>query len=487
MNKSDHSDVLNNQIKKGLFWSFLERGGTQIVNFVVQLVLARLLCPDDYGLLAILNVFITFSGTFVNNGLGNAVIQKKNSDETDMCTVFYVQLFIAILFVAVLFFIAPFVALYYENPDLSLCLRVMSVGLIIDALYAMQFVKLKISMQFNKLFIANACGIVAQSVVGISMASMDFGVWSLIISQLTQKTVIFIVTLISIHWFPKLKFSFSRLKQLFGFSWKLFVGWIIGTIHQDIYSLVVGKFYSTETLGYYNRGSNLPSTVTKMVTETVSNVMFPALSKIQSDAEGFKNATRKMMVMTAFIIWPVIAGIAAISENFVMVVLTDKWATSIPMMQIFAIAYGFNMISSTNMQAFNAIGRSDVFLKLEVIKRSVSIALLFVACLFFNIYVVIAVNALMGLFSVVFNGFMNKKLLNYSFKEQISDIMPPMLVSAVMFLAAICINFIPGSYLVKLVLQIVVGVSVYFIISFIFKVKGIYLLKDFLHLKSKKQ
>ena len=286
-----------------------------------------------------------------------------------------------------------------------------------------------------------------------------------------QKVVLLLVLVILVRWFPRIEFSFARLKRLFGYSWKLFVGWLIGTVHQDVYAFIIGKYFSTGILGYYNRASNLPQTITKTVNESVSNVMFPALSKLQDDRNEFKQNTRRMMSLLCFFIWPVTLGIAAISKSFVMVVLTEKWAASIPMMQLFSLAYGFNVISTANMQPYNAIGRSDIFMKLEMVKRTVSIVLLLFAAIWIgNIYAVIGAITVMGFFSVCFNTVINSKLLNYDFKEQVSDMLPPFVISLVMFAVVFSLSLLNIPYTVMLIVQILLGVVVYFGLAILFRV-----------------
>lgn len=482
------SEKLNTQTNKGLFWSAMDRGLTQGVNFIIQLVLARLLCPEDYGVLTILSVFINLSSTFVNNGLSNALIQKKKSDEVDMSTVFITQTVISIFFMIVLFFSAPFIADFYENQMFIPYLRVMSITLMIDTAYSMQFVKLRIGMEFKKAFFADLAAIVAQAFFGIGMAYFGYGVWSLIVSQLVYKGLRYLVLQFTVKWLPQITFSLTRLRELWSYSWKLFIGWLIGTLHQDLYSLLVGRYFSTETLGYYNRGRNLPATVSTIVSETVTNVMFPALSKVQDDREVFKMQTRNMMILSAYLVFPLVFGIAAVSESFVMVVLTEKWAPSISMMQLFCISYGLNMISSINMQSFSALGRSDLFLKLEVVKRTLSVALLILACIFLrNIYAVISIIVLMGLFSLTYNAFMNKKHLNYLFTEQFRDILPSVLASVLMFLIAQIPNLFFDSYVVRLILQIATGIVFYFSYSIIFKLEGFSLVKGFIFREKKKK
>lgn len=454
------STPLKDSIVSGLLWKLLERGGMQLVQFVIQIVLARLLDPKDYGILAIVTVFITFATTLVNNGLCNAIIQKQNSDELDFNTVFYLQFSVAAVCYAVLFFTAPFIADFYENNELLIYIRIMALILFIEACSAMQLTALKKKLEFRKSFFANIAGVVIQGMVGIFLALQSFGIWSLILSQIAMKLTIFIVLLFMVKWHPKRMFSINRFKHLFSYSWKLTVAWMIGTLHQQVYSLVIGKCFSTETLGYYNRGQNIPTTITTIANETISSVMFPALAKVQDDKNELKAYTRLMMKFAAFVVFPLMAGLAAVSENFVYVVLTEKWAQSIHMMQLFCISYGINIISTTNMQAFNAYGRSDIFLKLEVVKRSLSLVLLFIAAQF-DIYLVIIVLAAMGIFSLLYNTIPNRKILEYNVKEQLIDLLPAFIASILMFIVTLCVNFIPLPRSALLLLQVLIGVVTY--------------------------
>ena len=466
----ERQDNLKKQVMSGMIWKFLERGSMQIVNFILQIVLARLLLPEDYGVITILNVFILFSTTLINNGLGNALIQKKNADDKDFNTIFYLQLGLAVFLMAVLFFCAPLISGFYNDENLTIYLRVMSVVLLLEALSSIQLTALRKALQFKKSFYANVIGVIVHGGVGIALAYMGFGCWALIISQIAMKLVVFITLLILVKWHPKKMFSFKRFKSLFSYSWKLTVGWLIGTLHQSLFSLVVGKFFSKEVLGYYNRGQNLPQTITTTLNETISNVMFPALAKVQDDKTKMKNATRKMMGLTAFLVFPVMTGIVTVSEPFVYVALTSKWAPCISMMQLFCISFGINIISTTNMQSFNAIGRSDIFLKMEIIKRSLSLALLFVTS-FINIYAVIIGLACMGVFSLVYNTFPNRKLLGYTIKEQIEDMAPPLILSLIMMGLLFLLDFLPVSHLINLILKVVFGIAFYSAISIALKMK----------------
>ena len=467
--KSDNS--LSKKIVSGMIWRLLERGGMQIMQFVIQIVLARLLSPNDYGLLAIITVFISFSTTLINNGLGNAIIQRQDATEVEFNTVFYIQLGIATVCYIAIFLSAPFIAQYYGNDNLIVYLRVMSIILFIEALSSMQLTALRKRMEFKKSFFANVTGVFIQGVSGITFALLGLGIWSLILSQILMKIAILLVLLIMVKWTPRALFSFDSFKGLFSYSWKLTVAWMIGTLHQQIYSLVIGKCFSTEVLGYYNRGQNLPQTMTTTVNETISSVMFTALSKLQDNKQEFKNYTRLMMKLTAFAICPIMAGIAGVSENFVYVILTEKWAPSILMMQLFCISFGINILSTSNMQAFNAIGRSDVFMKLEIVKRGLSLVLLIIAAQF-NIYLVIIVLAAMGVFSLIYNSFPNRKLLGYTIKEQLVDVVPSLVISLIMYGAVIMVNILPAPRIILLVVQVFVGAVVYMTLSFVFNKEG---------------
>lgn len=461
------SEALGEKIASSMVWRLFERGGMQIIQFVIQIVLARLLSPNDYGILAIITVFISFSTTLINNGLGNAIIQKQDATELEFNTVFFIQLGIACVCYGVIFFLSPFIATCYEYDNLTIYLKVMGLILFIEALSSIQLTSLRKNMAFKKSFFANVAGVLVQGISGILFAVLGFGVWSLILSQILMKTVILVVLLIMVRWRPKLMFSFASFKRLFSYSWKLAVAWMIGTLHQQFYSLVIGKCFSTEVLGYYSRGQNLPQTMTTTVNETISSVMFAALSKIQNDIQKFKSYTRMMMRLTAFMVWPIMAGIAGISENFVYVILSEKWAACIPMMQLFCISFGINILSTTNMQAFNAMGRSDVFMKLEVIKRSISLILLIIAAQY-SIYLVILVLAVMGIFSLIYNTFPNYQLVGYTIIEQLADILPSLIISLIMFGGVILVNNLELSRIILLVMQIIVGVVIYTILSLIF-------------------
>lgn len=457
---------LKRKVFSGMIWRISERGSIQFINFALQIVLARILSTDDYGILAILSAFINISTTLINNGLVNSLIQKKNSDDLDLNTIFWIQFGISIVLVGILFVMAPFVAAYYCNDMITEYLRVMSILLIVESLSTIQLTVLRKRLEFKKSFFANVIGTIVYGIVGISLAINNCGCWSLIWAQIAMKIAVLVVLLFRVRWVPRFAFSFHRFASMFSYSWKLTVGWLLGTLHQNIFSLVIGKCFPTSVLGYYNRAQNLPNTMTVTLNETISNVMFPALSLIQDDARKMKTVTRRMMRVTAFVVCPIMAGIAGISKSFVLVFLKEKWAPSIPLMQIFCIVYGINVISTTNMQTFNAIGRSDVFMKAEIVKRSLSLVVLLLMVRIGILAVVIGLS-IMGLYSLCYNAYQNRKVLGYSIAEQGKDILISFVCAVFMFGIVELINWISLAYSVTLVIQIFVGVISYLMLSYL--------------------
>lgn len=460
---------LGKKVVSGIKWKAFERIFLQVINAVTPMVLARLLLPEDFGSIAILTVFISIANTFVNNGLANAIIQKKDSDEIDSSTVFYTQVIIAVLCYIVLFAISPLIGKFYNDNSLVLMLRVMSLTIVIGSLGSMQITMMKKNMEFHKSFIIYGSATVAYGIVGIGMAYGGFGCWSLVWANLANSIVMRLASMAVVRWKPKLVFSFIRLKTLFSYSWKLMVGWLIGTLHQDLYTIIIGKRFSPAVLGYYNRAGSFPQIITKTATEVVDGVMFPALSQLQNDREKLKESTKKLLSLNSYVLFPLFFGLSACSANLIEVVLTKKWLPSAPMMSIVCITYALNALNNSNMQVFNSMGRSDVFMKLELVKRSVSIILLLVTS-FINIYAVIIVLLLMAVLSNIVNIYNNKKLLDIPYREILRCVIPPIILSGIMWSVA----YIVGRLLCigaiwELLIQVLLGIVIYVGVSLVTK------------------
>lgn len=467
---------LSQKIVSGVKWKTAERISLQIMNAVTPIILARILSPDDFGVVAILSVFISIANTFVNNGLCNAIVQKKDCDNVDCSTVFFTQFSIAVICYVVLFFAAPFIAAYYANSMLAPMLHVMSLSLIIGAFSSMHVAILKKNMMFNRSFIINGVAVVSYGVVGIGCAMMGMGCWSLVFANVAQSLGLSLMRVLVIRWRPDFVFSFSRLARLFSYSWKLTVGWFIGTLHQDIYTLVIGKKFSSAVLGFYNRAVSIPTIFSKTITEVSDGVMFPALASIQNEKERFKEMSRRFLSTNAFIIFPIFFGLSAIAKPLTLVLLTEKWLPSVPMMRIVCITFSLNALNNSNMQIFNSIGRSDIFMKFELVKRTLSIVLLVVMS-FVSIYAVICVLLLMAILSNAMNSWQNSRLIGYEYIQQVRDIAPTVCSAAIM---AICV-YIVGvlaegrgmANIIILAIQLVAGVLIYGSLAFLFKIEAI--------------
>lgn len=448
---------MNNEVKastsKGLFWRSIEGVGSQGMNFIIQLVLARILMPEDFGVIAILSIFINLANTFVQNGFGTALLRKKDAAEIDFCSVFYMEVAIAFVMYAIIFLLAPWIATFYKNPFITEYLRVFSLTIVIGAFSSIQTIVLRYRMDFRSSCLANMSGIIIQGAIGIVLALNGFGVWSLIVSQLVYRVVTFLMLAVFAHWFPKWKFSFGSLKELFSYSWRLFVGWMIGTIYSDLFSLIIGKVYNETTLGFYTKGQSIPQVVNRTMTQIITAVMFPALAKVQDDKAVVHNHTRKMISISAALIFPVMAGIAAAAEAIVMVVLTEKWCGAIPVIQILCISSAINVVNNANMQSFNAIGRADVFLRCEIIKRSITIVLVLI-CSAIDFYLMLFTIVFMGIISLLLNSYYNIKLLGYSIKEQCKDLLPYIAYALIFFAVVFPFHWLPLGYIWRLLIQV---------------------------------
>lgn len=455
---------LKQQMLGGLAWKLFERGGMQLVGFAVQVLLTRLLAPDDFGVLALVTAFISIAKSMVRNGLGNALVQKAKSDKLDECTVFYAQFLVAALLTAALFAFAPSIAGFYSRPELSECIRFMSFVLVVDAVCAIQQSILTRDMLFKKSFFANMWGTVVQGIVGVGCASAGLGYWSLILSQMAMSVAACVALVAMVQWRPSLMFSWKRFKELFGYAWKLSVGWFIGTVHQEVYSMVVGKTFSTVDLGYYNRAQGLPGTVSNAINQVVSSVLFSGLSKRQDDREAMKSMTRRSVSLSCFVIFPVMLGLAAVSKSFISVFYTEKWLPAVPMMQLFCLQFAFSSIATINIQSFNALGKSEVFMKLEIVRRGISLLLLFLLLGIGLHSVVLGLTVLSGLFLIA-NVFPNEKILGYRPLEFAKDTLPSLALSSAMFFVVCLVGDLPLGEGARLAAQVAAGIFFYIVSS----------------------
>lgn len=365
-----------NSVFSNMVWRFAERCGAQLITFVVSIVLARLLAPEDYGKIALITVFTTILQVFVDSGLGTALIQKKDSDDLDFSSVFYFNFIVCLVLYAGMFFVAPFIAKFYEDISLTPIVRVISLTIIISGVKGIQQSYVSKNMLFKKFFYSTLGGTIFSAILGIYLAYAGAGVWAIVAQQLSNTTIDTFILWITVKWRPKKLFSWKRLKKLLSFGWKILVSALLDTVYTNIRSLVIGKMYSSADLAFYNQGDKLPSVIVNNINTSIDSVLLPTLAKQQDDRERVKNMTRRAIKISTYIMAPLMMGLAFCATSVVDLVLTEKWLPCVPFLQIFCITYMFYPIHTANLNAIKAMGRSDLFLKLEIAKKIVGMILL---------------------------------------------------------------------------------------------------------------
>lgn len=419
-------------IYSSLFWKFFERSGTQVVQFVVSIVLARLLSPEDFGLIAIIMIFIQLANVFVQTGFNSSLIQKKDADTLDFSSVFWGSLIVSIVLYALLFFSAPIIASFYERPPLIPVLRVLGLTLFLGTVNSIQEAYIARNMMFKKLFYRSIGAAIPSGIIGITLAYMGIGVWALVAQQLSNMLLICIIMWFTVKWRPQFIFSFERLKGLFSYGWKLLVSALLDVGYNNLRSLVIGKMFAPATLGFYTRGNQFPNIIVSNINASIQSVMLPALSKEQDDLVRVKQMTRRAIMMSSFAILPMMSLLAALAEPLVRFVLGEKWLPCVPFVQIYCLIYALWPIHTSNLSAVKAIGRSDIFLKLEVVKKILGLGILLYTIFVFHSPIAIALGgAAAGVISSFVNAYPNKKLMDYGYLNQMKDILPYLLLSLV--------------------------------------------------------
>lgn len=458
-------------IMSNLIWRYAERCGAQGVAFIVSIVLARLLDPELYGTIAIVTILTTILQVFVDSGMGNALIQNKDTDDLDYSTVFFFNVVLCCVLYAVAFFAAPLVSKFFDRPELTPIVRVLCLTIVFSGVKNVQQAYVSKTMQFKRFFYATLGGTIGAAVIGIVMALKGFGVWALVTQQVFNVAIDTLILWITVRFRPKLMFSFQRLKRLFSYGWKLFVSTLFDTVYTNAFQILIGKWYSSADLAYFNKGKQFPELIITNVNSSIDSVMFPVASSMQDRLDNLKQLTRRAIKTSSFIIWPVVAGLAACAKPLVTVLLTEKWLPCVPFLQIFCFSYAFWPIHTANLNAIKAVGRSDIFLKLEILKKTIGILLLIIA--FPRGVLVIGITFLLtDPISAVINAAPNVKLINYSFREQIRDIMPALLLSIAMGAVVLAISFIKLNAILVLMIQILAGICIYVGGAILFKVES---------------
>lgn len=464
------ADITKKSVIGNFIWRFAERCGAQLVTFIVSIVLARILDPKDYGTIALVTVFTTILQVFVDSGLGTALIQKKNADDLDFSSVFYFNFIVCIILYVGMFIAAPYIALFYKDTTLTPVIRVISLTIVISGVKGIQQAYVSKNMLFKRFFFSTIGGTIFSAVLGIAMAYMGYGVWALVAQQLSNTAIDTLILWLTVKWRPKKMFSYERLKGLFSFGWKLLISSLLDTAYNNLRNLIIGKLYSSSDLAFYNQGERFPKVIVMNINASIDSVLLPTMSIEQDNPERIKQMTRRAIKTSTYVMAPLMMGLAFCAEPIVRLVLTDKWIFCIPFLRIFCITYMFWPVHTANLNAINAMGRSDWFLRLEIIKKIVGLAIL-LSTMWFGVMAMAYSLLLSSVLSQIINSWPNRKLLKYGYLEQVRDFAPGILLAVLM---GICVHFVEYMSLpmiVTLVIQIVLGAIIYIVGSAILKLE----------------
>lgn len=450
----------NKAVASNFIWRFSERCGAQIVTFIVSIVLARILAPEDYGQIALITVFITIMQVFVDSGLGTALIQKKDADDLDFSSVFYFNFVVCLVLYAVMFVSAPFIAEFYNNSALTPIIRVISLTIVISGVKGIQQAYVSRNMLFKRFFYATLGGTIFSAFLGIGLAYAGFGVWAIVAQQLSNTTIDTLILWITVKWRPRKIFSWERLKGLLSFGWKLLVSALLDTVYNNIRSLIIGKMYSSSDLAFYDQGKKFPSVIVANINTSIDSVLLPTMASAQDDSGRVKSMTRRAIKTSTYIMAPLMMGLAFCAEPIVRLVLTDKWLPCVPFLRIFCITYMFYPIHTANLNAIKAMGRSDLFLKLEIAKKIVGMTLL-LSTMWFGVMAMAYSLLVSSVLSQIINSWPNRKLLNYRYLDQLKDILPGIILAIFMGCCVNLVRLLHLSNVATLLIQIPMGAAIY--------------------------
>lgn len=456
------------KVVSNLIWRFMERFGSQLVAMVVQIILARMLDPAVFGTVAKVTIITTILLVFVDSGMANSLIQKKDPDDLDFSSVFYFNMAFCLVLYAGLFAAAPAIARFYDDAQLTAIVRVLGLTVVVAGVKNVQQAYVSKTLQFKRFFFATLGGTLLSAAVGIVMVFCGFGVWAIVAQQLTNVTVNTAILWLTVGWRPKRMFSFERLKGLLGYGWKLLVSGLLDTVYNKLREIMIAVFYTDADLAYYNRGMTYPNLLVENINASIDSVLLPVLSAEQDHKEQVRNMTRRAIRISTYVMMPMMMGLAVCAEPLIRLLLTDKWLPCVPYLRIFCFSYAFYPLHTANLNAIKAMGRSDLFLKLEIIKKVFGVIILLVT-LQYGVYVMALSLLFTSVMSQLINSWPNAKLLDYAYGHQLLDMLPAILLSLVMGAAVYPIQLFGWSDWVTLPVQVIAGAAVYILGSVIFR------------------
>lgn len=443
----------------GIIWKFAEKIGSQMILFVIQIVLARLLLPEDYGRIGLVTIFISILDIFVQQGLTTALIQKKDADIKDYSTVFYMNIIGALILYIICYLLAPVVAHFYNDDLLVDIMRILTMTVFLGAIGAVPNAILSKKLEFRKIFLKGIFNIVVQGVVGIWMAYHGYGVWALVYSKLAGTMAGTVAIWIMVRWSPQLLFSVKRVKNLFLYSSRVLGISLLNTIFNNIHSLIIGKYFSKADLGYYQRGQQIPQTFMNAVDGSINEVLYPALSLLQNEPDSLKKALRRSIKQSMFLVLPLMLGLVVTADSVVRLLLTEKWLPCVPFIKLSCIICAFWPLAA-NMTALNAMGKSAMTFKISLTTKTITLVAI-IMCIKAGIYAIMCGTICASVFSIILTARFTKREFNYSLRDQIGDVIPTVLLSLGMFLVTNVFNYFEINTYVKLLLQMISGIIFY--------------------------
>jgi len=460
------------QIVGGIAWKMAERLTSQGVTFLVSIILARLLMPEEFGLVAMIQVFIAVANIFVSVGISSSLIQKKDADDLDFSTMFYCSLGLSVILYLVLFFTAPFIAEFYKMPKLELIVRVYSLILILYSYNSIQNAWVSRHMVFKKFFLTTSFGTIGSGIIGVILAYSGFGVWAIVAQTMSNTLINMFVMRCIVTWRPKLIFSFARAKKLMSYGLNILIASLLGTGCNQIRQLVIGRYFSAADLAFFNRGNQFPHLFLSNIDTTINTVLFPAMSNHSDDPDRVKAMTKKSIRISSYVLFFAMGSLAVCAEPLVRALLTDKWIECVPFIQLICVADMISTVSDANRQAIKALGRSDISLKLEMLKKPVFLLMVFVSANI-SVMAMAVCMPLYSLYAAIVNMFPNKKLMKYGHLEQVKDFIPAATLTLFMALVVYPISLLDLNEYFLLIIQITMCIVVYLGLSYLFKIESL--------------
>lgn len=462
------SDPLKSTATKGILWSAVERFSVQGVQFVIMIIMARLLTPEDYGLIGMLAIFLAVSQSLIDSGFSQALIRKQNRTETDNSTVFYFNILVSIVLYLILFISAPLVSDFYDTTSLTPIMRVVCLSVIINSLAVVQRAHLTINIDFKTQAKASLIAAIISGIVGICLAYTGYGVWSLVWQQLLNLGINTLLLWFFSKWRPILAYSWNSFRELFSFGSKLLFSGLLETLYRNIYPIVIGKLFSASTLGHYTRAHHFSEFPSSNVTGILQRVTYPILCKLQNDDERLSNVYRKFLKLSAYTIFPLMMGIAGVSKSFILITIGSQWDFCAELLIIICFSMMWYPIHAINLNLLQVKGRSDLFLRLEIIKKILGVTML-VTTSPFGLVVMCYGQIVNSFISLIINTYYTGKLINVGFICQMRDLFPTLILSVSMFVVIMLFNSLITNMYLQLVVGIIIGIIYYISVSIVFK------------------